>query len=96
VSEFDGCDGVEARVGAHNEAFTAANAFVGVNDEGIAIGLRFDHGDGMISANGDAFLAVGTFVLINNVIAIGGLAGVDDDEGDQRKQKKDACNSFHD
>ena len=96
MSEFGGCDGVEASVGAHNEAFSTTDAFVGVNDEGIAIGFRFDHGDGVITANGDALLAIDAFILIDDVVAVGGLAGVDDDECDQRKQEKDACDSFHD
>ncbi len=95
-SEFGSCDGVEASVGAHNKAFSATDAFVWINDEGIAIGFRFDHGDGVITTNCNALLAVGAFVLIDDVVTVGGLAGVDDDEGDQRKQEKDACDSFHD
>jgi hypothetical protein len=80
---------------ANQRAFTAADTFVRVDDEGVAVGFGFGHVNGVVTAHLDAFLAKIAFGLVDGIQRAGLLAAVDAQHDEQGQYKKDAGESFH-
>jgi hypothetical protein len=66
---------------AFYKTLPATDAFVRVDDQGVAIGFGRDHGDGMKTTDCDTLLAIGAFGLVDGVKVGRAFAGIDEDEG---------------